>query len=197
MTTNKCVHVRRFDDAYFLEPEAVASASKRDAPGVVNTNVSAARGGPGGDKEDGGDIARITAMAAAVPGLPLDGADGGTSYGGEGIASREGATATPEGKASSPKQGDGDDGRLKGVETRGAVARPTDATAVDGERNSGDDVGNGIGGVEDQHTRGCGIVCQGKGVDELGGPDSTPGDVGAAGAPPPAAWTFSKRPRKE
>ena len=107
--------VPRFDDAYFLEPEAAASASKTDAPDATNTNVSVVRGGLGGDKKggDGGDqedIAKITAMAAAVPGLPLGGADGGTSCGGSGagVASREGAAASREEKSCPQKQGDGD-----------------------------------------------------------------------------------------
>eukprot|EP00903_Cladosiphon_okamuranus_P010350 g9793.t1 len=212
-----CIH--KFDDAYFFEPEAMARASERYAANgngnvhMKGTNGSAAPEGPGGDMEDAGGIANIKKMAAAVPGLPLDGADVGTSGGilgtgtGEGsaVTCREGAAATLDGESSSPreaKQGDGGSGRLREAEMVGAIAaRPAEASTVDGGRNGGDGVGMriGIDGVEDQHNRDCGIVCHGKGVDELhvGGADSSPGDVGAADTSPPAAWTSSKRPRKE
>lgn len=187
------MHARRFDDAYFLEPEAVERASKGDTPDVSNPGVSAAPGRPGDDNEDGGDVAKITAMAAAVPGLPLDGADSGPSCGGSGEENAR------EGEPCPQKQADGEGGRFREVETGGVVARALDATAVERETNSGDSVEVGIGGVEDPNKGlDCGVVCREQGVDERVGADSTPVDVDVAaeGARPPAAWTSSKRPRK-
>lgn len=163
-------------------------------------------GRPGGDREnpDRGDISKTTTMVAVVPGLPLNGADGGTSCGGsgEGIASSEGATATREGEScpQKQKQEDGDGGRLRRVEMGGVATQPADAaTAVDGDKNSGDsiEVGTINSGIEDQHKRDCGIVCQEQGVDGRVGAESARRNVGAEEARPPAAWTSSKRPRKE
>lgn len=205
MATNPCPYdvmiscdtFDRFDDAYFLEPDAVRSASKARAPDVdvPKPGVSAARGGPGGHREDGGDNAKVTAMAvAAVPGVPLDGADGETSYGGRdgGIAS-----AKREGRCCAEKQGGTDGGRCRGAGTGGAVTRPVDAIAVDREKKSGDGVEVGIDGGGLQHQRDCGIVCQGQGVGERAGEDGTRGDIAAGGERPAAPWTTSKRPRKE
>ena len=197
----------------------MGGASDRDASDVPKPGVSVsaahgrpsddkedggdiANGRPGGDKEDdGGDIAKITAMAAAVPGLPLKGADGGPSCGGSGeeIASREGAAATQEGEFCPQQKGGGDGGRLRAVETGGVMTRAMNDTAVERETNRGDSVEVGIGGVEDQQKRDCGIVCreQGVDVDERVGAGRKPGDVAAEGARPPAAWASSKRPRKE
>lgn len=187
--------VARFDDAYFLEPEAVESASKGGAPDAPNPGVSAARGGPGVDGEDSGDIAKVTAVAAAVPGVPFDGGDGGTSSSGRTgvLASREGSCAKRQG----PQRDKGGGGRGRGVEAGEVVARPVDATAAEREKNSRDCVEIGIGGAEDQHKRDSGIICQARGVNERARADGTPGDIAVEDPRPTAAWTSSKRPRKE
>ena len=188
-------------DASDVPKPGVSVSAAHGSPGVDKEDGGdIANGRPGGDKEDdGGDIAKITAMAAAVPGLPLKGADCGPSCGGsgEGIASREGAAATQKAESCPQQKGGGDGGRLRGAGTGGVMTRAVDDTAVERETNRGDCVEVGIGGVEDQQKRDCSISCREQGVDERVGAGRKPGDVAAGGARPPAAWTSSKRPRKE
>lgn len=177
------------------------SASKGGTPDAQKPGVSAARGRPGGDQEAGGEIARVTEIAAAVPGLALDGRGGGGAScdgGGEGIACIEGAArAKREGEASPKKQEDRESGRCRGG-GGGVVARPVDTlnNAVDGERG-GDALEIGIDRMEDHHPRDRGVVCQEHGVNGLVGADGAIGDYAVEDARPPAAWTSSKRPRKD
>ncbi len=212
---------RRFDDAYFLEPEAAKSGGKVCATGAPKSvAVPAGRGGGGeaasseaavdsGAKtmreEEGGDgggvFAKPTATAEVImPEAPVDCTDDGGRGGGKGCApalgeevSSEDAARAKEKGGACPKGERNGAGRGDG----GAVVRPTDDAAAAPREE-----GHGAGGAESNVT---GVAegghnqnaCAEPGADQPVGTDGTLGGVAVKGSRPPAVWASSKRPRTE